>query len=79
MGGRPACCRLTYLLGGEKHALGLSRIQGLVGILRLRAVHAWLENDSNLSPTAQWVNAGLAFWEQAVDGSRLSAVLAHTR
>ena len=51
----------------------------MVGILRLRAVHAWLENDSNLSPTAQWVNVGLAFWEQAVDGSRLSAVLAHTR
>ena len=33
------------------------------------------ENGSNLSPITQWVNA----FFQAVDGSRLSADLAHTR
>ena len=33
------------------------------------------ENGSNLSPTTEWVNA----FFQAVDGSRLSADLAHTR
>ena len=32
-----------------------------------------------LSPTAQWVSVGPAVWEQAVDGSRLFADLAHTR
>ena len=49
VGGRPTCCRLTHLLGGERHALGLSKIQGMVGILRLRAVHAWWERFNSLT------------------------------
>ena len=68
MSGRPACGRLTYLLGGKKHALGLKRIQGKIEILRLwpmlgettvKISHPFVLESSSL--TAQWVMVAYAF------------------